>query len=95
MPVACRLGDMSAGHDGYNPRPNVGGSPNVFINGIPAHRVGDLWPTHNNPFAPHEGVLAQGSPNVFVNGMPLGRVGDKISCGDTVAQGSPNVFVNG
>lgn len=95
MPAACRLGDMSTGHDGFSPRPNVQGSPNVMINGIPAHRVGDKWTFHNKSRATHEGVLAQGSPNVFVNGMPIGRIGDQISCGDTVAQGSPNVFVNG
>jgi len=87
MPAACRLGDTSAGHC-FFPRPNDQGSPNVFINGIAAHRVGDHWPVH-------DGVLAQGSPNVFVNGVALGRIGDAISCGDTVAQGSPNVFVNG
>lgn len=96
MPAACRLGDMSTGHDGFNPRPNSQGSANVFINGIAAHRVGDQWPPHKRPSsAPHPGVLAQGSPNVFVNGVALGRIGDAISCGDTVAQGSPNVFVNG
>lgn len=46
MPAACRLGDMSAGHC-FFPRPNSEGSPNVFINGIAAHRVGDYWPVHS------------------------------------------------
>lgn len=94
MPAACRLGDMSAGHC-FFPRPNDQGSPNVFINGIAAHRVGDHWPVHVCGKQSHDGVLAQGSPNVFVNGVALGRIGDAISCGDTVAQGSPNVFANG
>lgn len=108
MPAACRLGDMSTGHSQgdhtWPPRANDQGSPNVYINGIPAHRVGDHWvahtcikvPSKNHEYAPdtHEGVLSQGSPTVFVNGQPLGRVGDAISCGDHVATGSPNVFIN-
>lgn len=93
MPAACRKGDMSAGHC-YSPRANTEGSPNVFINGIPAHREGDYWPTHCCGDSCHDGVLASGSPNVFVNGKELGRIADPITCGDIVAQGSPNVFVN-
>jgi len=94
MPAACRLGDMSAGHC-FTARPNDQGSPNVFINGIAAHRLSDHWITHCCGIVCHDGVLAQGSPNVFVNGLAQGRIGDAISCGDTIAQGSPNVFVNG
>jgi len=94
MPAAARFGDMSAGHC-YYPRPNCQGSPNVFINGLAAHRIGDRWPLHTCNSSSHDGVLAQGSPNVFINGMALGRIGDMISCGDIVAQGSPNVFING
>lgn len=94
MPAAARLGDMSAGHC-FEPRPNDQGSPNVFINGIAAHRVGDHWIAHTCGLITHDGVLAQGSPNIFVNGVALGRVGDQISCGDVIAQGSANVFANG
>ena len=94
MPAATRLGDMSAGHC-FPARPNAQGSPNVFINGIAAHRVGDYWPAHTCSIVTHDGVLAQGSPNVFINGVAIGRIGDQISCGDIVAQGSPNVFING
>lgn len=94
MSAAVRLGDMSTGHC-YNPRANVQGSPNVFINGIASHRVGDFWPSHNCNDNSHSGVMASGSPNVFVNGLAMARVGDSISCGDTAAAGSPNVFCNG
>ena len=93
MPAAVRLGDMSAGHCFY-PRPNDQGSPNVFINGVAAHRVGDHWPIHTCRDDSHDGVMAQGSPNVFINGVAAARVGDQISCGDITAQGSPNVFIN-
>ena len=93
MPAAVRLGDMSAGHC-FGARPNDQASPNVFINGKGAHRVGDHWPTHCCGPVCHDGVLAQGSPNVFINGKAQGRIGDQISCGDILAQGSPNVFVN-
>jgi uncharacterized Zn-binding protein involved in type VI secretion len=93
MPAAVRLADMSAGHC-FSPRPNDEASPNVFINGKAAHRVGDHWPTHCCGPVCHDGVMGEGSPNVYVNGKALARVGDAIACGDTTAEGSPNVFAN-
>lgn len=95
MPAICRVGDMSAGHGCWPARPADSGSPNVFINGVAAHRLGDHWPTHCCIPSCHDGVLSEGSPNVFVNRLALGRIGDNISCGDIVAQGSPNAFANG
>ena len=88
MRGVTRLGDLCTGHPGGEPRPSITGSPNVFINNRPAHRVGDAWAVHNG----HGGVLIEGSGRVFVNGQPLGRIGDAISCGSVVAQGSDNVF---
>jgi len=94
MAGAVRVGDMSAGHC-FFPRPCIGGSPNVFINGKAAHRVGDSWPLHRcHKHKSHDSVMAQGSPNVFVNGKALARVGDMMSCTDIAAQGSSNVFIN-
>ena len=93
MGAVVRLGDNSAGHC-FPARPNLAGSPNVFVNGIAVHRVGDKWAVHVCGNSSHDGVQAQGSPNVFVNGQAVARVGDKISCGDICAQGSPNVNVN-
>ena len=97
MPQACRLHDNCTGHGCWVPRPNDQGSPNVYINGRNAHRVGDHWAIHCCPVIPecHDSVLADGSPNVYVNGIKLGRVGDPVACGSLVAEGSPNVFVNG
>lgn len=97
MPLAIRKGDLCKGHDDWPSRPNDEGSPNVFINGLAAHRVGDHWVTHCNP-APecHDSVAATGSPNVFVNGKLLCRVGDLVACGSVMgATHSPNVIVNG
>ena len=89
--------DFSLGHC-WPPAPAAQGSPNVFINGFPAVRVGDLYPVHPGPCGdnpPHAmGVAATGSPNVFINGQPMHRKGDLISCGDVAFGGSPNVFVN-
>lgn len=92
MPAVVRLGDMSCGHGCFPARPSVEGSPNVFVNGKPAHRVGDAWATHCCGPACHVGVASSGSATVFVNGKPLCRVGDAISCGDTMCEGSENVF---
>lgn len=92
MPAATRQNDKCSGHDGFDARPAIEGSPNVFINGRPAHRQGNKWDTHCNALTCHDGTLAAGSRTVFVNGKPLGRVGDPVDCGSTVAEGSPNVF---
>ena len=93
MPPVVRLGDIDTGHSCWPPRPNDQGSPNVFANGIPAHRLGDHWVVHCCGDC-HDSNLAGASPNVFVNGIPWGRIGDSIACGSFCAQGSPNVFAN-
>ena len=88
-----RLGDLTAGHDGFPPRPSITASPDVTCNNIPVVRVTDGYAIHCNaiPIC-HDGILAVGSPTVTVNNLPLGRVGDPVSCGDTVAEGSPDVL---
>lgn len=87
--AAARKGDKCTGHAGAPPRPNDQGSPDVFINGLAAHRKGDHWILHKD----HDSILAQGSPTCFINGKNQGRVGDPVACGSKVATGSPNVFV--
>lgn len=96
MPAQTRVGDNDTGHDACPPTALATGSPNVFINGIPAGRVGDSYITHgcaNHPS--HVGTISDGSSSVFINGIAAGRVGDPVSCGGSVAAGSPNVFVGG
>lgn len=95
MRAVIRLGDNCTGHGGFPPRVNTGGSPNVFVNGLPVHRVGDPWAVHCMRSSCHDGVLAAGSGSVFANGQPLGRIGDPVSCGSAAAAGSPNVFAGG
>jgi len=96
MPAVARKGDICTGHGCFPPRPNTQGSPDVFINGIAAHRVSDAWAAHGcGDCTPHGGSLAAGSATVFVNGLPLGRIGDPVSCGSSVAQGSPDVYAGG
>lgn len=77
---------------------NATGSPNVFINGAAAHRVGDKGPCN----CPHGGTFqsVSGSSTVFVNGRPLTRTGDATACiacgcGGVHVSGSGNVFVGG
>lgn len=97
MPAAARHHDICTGHGCWPARPNDQGSPNVFINGRPVHRVGDHWQDHTCPSIPntHDGQLADGSSTVFCNGRKVGRVGDPVDCGSHVATGSSNVFVGG
>jgi uncharacterized Zn-binding protein involved in type VI secretion len=89
MPAACR-----AGADSHScGSPDEGGSPDVFINGYPAHRRTD---SHG-----HGATQIEASETVFINGLGLARVGDNQS-GDGLlhppnpeASGSPDVFVDG
>lgn len=92
MPAATRLGDICTGHGCYPPRVNDSGSPNVFINGLPAHRLGDHWVTHCCGPSCHDSYTSEGSSKVFINGIPAARIGDAVACGSIIAQGSPNVF---
>lgn len=94
MPGVARLGDICTGHGCFPTRVNIGGSADVFVNSIPAHRQGDGWATHCCGPVCHGSVLASGSPNVFANGLELGRIGDPVACGSAVAAGSGNVFAN-
>ena len=97
MPPATRKGDSCTGHECFPPRSSTSGSLNVFVNGIPWHRQGDLWGVHTCthpkvPHGSHGSILASGSSTVFVNGLQAGRVGDPVACGSSVASGSLNVF---
>lgn len=69
------------------------GSPNIYVNSIPAHRVTDTWEVHCAGIC-HNSQMAAGSPNVFFNTLSAARVGDAIGCTSTAATGSPNVFIN-
>lgn len=93
MPAATRIGDADVPHCSGMVRAE--GSPNVYVNGIPWSRQGDLNTPHLLPGEPcpaHTAPIAVGSTTVFVNGKGAGRVGDAISSCTSVAAGSPNVF---
>jgi len=94
MPAATRIGDSDVPHCSGMVR--AVGSPNVFINGIPNSRQGDVNTPHLLPGDPcpvHAAPIAVGSPTVIINGVGAGRVGDAISGCTSVAQGSDNVFI--
>lgn len=106
MPATTKVGDSTTGicdmgldccaHSRSGT--NAVGSPDVNINGSPAHRLGDTGPCN----CPHGGTFAStvGSGTVFVNGQPLTRIGDTTtcqSCGQSGSHvsGSSNVFAGG
>ena len=92
MPPATRIGDADIPHCSGMVR--AIGSPNVFVNGIPWSRQGDVNTPHlpGDPCPTHAAPIAVGSPTVRVNGVGAGRVGDVIAGCTAVAVGSPNVF---
>ncbi|MDM5128631.1 type VI secretion system PAAR protein [Aeromonas salmonicida] len=90
---AAKVGDIGTDHDGFHPTAIISGSPDVFIDGIPAARVGDPLAPHdkpNNP--PHPRSIASGSSTVFVNGKPLAITGGSVDCGGVII-GSGTVIV--
>jgi uncharacterized Zn-binding protein involved in type VI secretion len=90
---ACRIGHADIPHCSGMVR--AVGSPNVFINGIPWSRQGDINTPHllpGNPCPVHVAPIAVGSPTVKVNGRGAGRIGDAIAGCTAVAEGSPNVW---
>lgn len=93
MPATHRHHDLCTGHGCYPSRPNIQASPDVFINGLGAHRRTDDWAGHCCGGC-HGGNLAQGSQTVFVNGLDLARIGDPVDCGSRCMNGSPDVFAD-
>lgn len=97
-PNVHRLGDICTGHGCWPSRPSTEGSPNVNVNGIPVHRLGDAWDSHCCPNKGcHTSVLQAGSSTVNVNGLQMARIGDPVACGSTAsaAMCSPTVFCGG
>ena len=93
MPAATRVGDADVSHCSGMVR--AVGSDNVFVNGIPWSRQGDVNTPHllpGDPCPAHSAPIATGSSTVIVNGRGAGRVGDSISGCTQVAEGSDNVF---
>jgi len=80
FPALYAPSDVTTGHGPYPPvgylPPPVGASPNVMINGLLAHRVGDVTIPHAciGPDI-HSDVIATGDPTVLVNGTPIAIVG--------------------
>ena len=106
MPKATRIGDGTVGTcdvgDDCCPHGRHGtngtGSPNVYINGIRAHRRGDTGPCN----CPHGGTFESVgcSSTVFINMKGATRIDDDTTCmscglpGNHVG-GSANVFIGG
>ena len=76
--------------------PAVQGSPTVWVNGLPALRVGDLG-IHAACCGPNIWQAIEGSSTVFIDKKPAHRMGDKdLHCSTTVGtliDGSPDVIV--
>lgn len=106
MPEQGRLGDKSkCDADAHGcvlcPHsvigPAVMGSPDVFVNGLPAVRVGDKG-VHAPCCGPNMWTAQKGSATVFINGKAAHRKGDADQhCGGMgqLTEGSTDVLVGG
>ena len=97
MPAAARRGDPGLIH--CSPWTIANGSPDVFINGRSAARVGDSTSLHLRPAGkkcvPHTAKITQGAATVFINGKPAARVGSAVSGCTKVTGGSSDVEIGG
>jgi uncharacterized Zn-binding protein involved in type VI secretion len=105
MPAAARLGDNAqVDADAHGcpacPHPATGpvvvGSPDVFINSLPAARQDDLG-IHVFCCGPNNFTLQKGSPTIYVNNKPLARLNDTCKhCGGSgpIIAGSPDVMAD-
>lgn len=92
MAGIARVGDISTGHDGFSPRPIITGSNNVFLNGLPVVRLGDVWQNHCSNSSCHTCNQVTASNTTFINGRGVVTKGMATGCGDSVATSSNNVF---
>lgn len=84
---AARVGD-AIGHGGAIKT----GSPDVYINGVPA---GFVTSAACCTLHVSEQSVAIGSGTVYINGTPAAMLGAVTSCGAEIASGSHDVFVGG
>nr|WP_042048276.1 type VI secretion system PAAR protein [Aeromonas simiae] len=90
---AAKVGDIGTDHDGFHPTAIIEGSSDVFIDGIPAARVGDALAPHDKPKnPPHPRSIASGSSTVFINGKPAALTGSAVDCGGVII-GSGTVVI--
>ena len=70
------------------------GSPNVFVNALPATMVeGASGDCYKHPGHPRR--VATGSSTVLINGKPAARVSETMDCGAVILTGSRNVSIGG
>lgn len=84
MPGMARTGDSVSTEEGNGTI--TGGSSNVFINGLPAARMGDSISVDN-------GTIVSGFPLVLINGIPAAVLGSITDPEGTVTSASSNVFL--
>ena len=62
---AVKVGNIGTDHDGFHPTKVTAGSPDVFIDGVPAARVGDPLEPHDKPNNPKHGrTIGNGTINI-------------------------------
>ncbi|MFN1127593.1 type VI secretion system PAAR protein [Lelliottia nimipressuralis] len=93
MPFAAKFNDKGTQHDGYSETVIIAGSSTVFIDGLPAARMGDSLTPHSKPeHPPHPRKIAGGSGTVFIDGLPAARTGDAVDCGGVIiGSGTVNI----
>lgn len=83
MPGLARVGDSVSTQAGNGTI--TAGSSNVFINGLPAARLGDSISVSN-------GSITSGTSAILINGIPAARLGDSTTPTGAITSASSNVL---
>lgn len=99
MPAVSRLGDLSAGHDGFPPTAMIT-TPvaKTYFNGKLSGVVSEQckFAAHTSGMSTHNSDIrypTSGANKTYIEGDLAARIGDPLADGDTIAQGSPNSFI--
>lgn len=90
---AARVGDMHTCPKSEGTKPHVGGpiakgAPNVYIEKMPAARVGDQAVCVGPP-----DKISQGSGTVFIKGKEAARIGDQTEHQGVIVKGAAKVSI--
>ncbi|MFG6653497.1 RHS repeat-associated core domain-containing protein [Scandinavium sp. M-37] len=80
---------MAMGQYGENKGTIIAGSPNVYFEGKPVARVGDLIECSVHPSPP--AVIAEGAKTVYANGKQIARLGHRTTCDANINSGAATI----
>ena len=98
MPGIALEGQMSTGHDCFNPTTSLGpytttsflGNKRIQLRGITRYNAHTCGRTTHTP--EQRVVVDPGNSTFFLEGLPVAMIGDLLTDGDCIAEGAESSF---